>query len=235
MEPTGEAWRAMKQIADVAQSQYRTVEEMVVAAVREAILGGVYKPGEKLRQEQLAQVLGVSRVPVRAGLRQLEAEGLVVFSPHRGATVRSLEPSELEEIYALRILLETFALRSAMERITPEEIEELSAIVDELDSRTEGDDWLELRQRFYRRLYTIAGLHRTADIIAKLRADVGRYWLSLKVVQHEGSAHRVIVDAMRAGDPEKAERWLTEHLTKVSQELQRRVQEQHLAGRRPEA
>lgn len=215
----------MEGIASEATPKYRTVEEMVVAAVREAILSGIYKPGEKLPQEQLAQSLGVSRIPVRAGLRKLEAEGLVVFYPHRGATVRRLEVSEVAEIYDLRILLETFALRSAIDRISSDEVEELSRLADELDQPGEGDDWLELRQQFYRRLYMIAGRPRTADLISKLRADVGRYWLGVRVVEHRKAEHRVIVDAVRARDPKKAEQWLTQHLTKVSAELQRRIAE----------
>lgn len=225
--------RSMEGIASEAASKYRTVEEMVVAAVREAILSGIFKPGEKLPQEQLAQSLGVSRIPVRAGLRKLEAEGLVVFYPHRGATVRMLKRGEVAEIYELRILLETFALRSAVERITPEEVEELSALADELDQPGEGDDWLELRQAFYRRLYTIARRPRTADLIERLRADVGRYWLGVRVVEHGRAEHRVIVDAVRAGDTKAAEEWLTQHLTKVSSELQRRIAELQVEEAQP--
>lgn len=222
--------RSMEGIANEAASKYRTVEEMVVAAVREAIVSGVYKPGEKLPQEQLAQSLGVSRIPVRAGLRKLEAEGLVVFYPHRGATVRRLEVSEVAEIYDMRILLETFALKSAIDRVTPEEVDELTQLADELDQPGEGDDWLELRQEFYRRLYTIADRPRTADLISKLRADVGRYWLGVRVVEHGRAEHRVIVEAVRAGDSKKAEEWLARHLTKVSKELQRRIAELYVSG-----
>lgn len=214
-------------IARSAKSSYRTVEEMVVAAIREAVLSGVYKPGDKLPQEKLAQALGASRIPVRAALRQLEAEGLVVFSPHRGATVRVLQPEDVEEIYELRILLETFALRSAIEQISPEEIDELEGIAQELDRLGEGEEWLRLREHFYSRLYTIAQRPLTAELISKLRADVGRYWLSLRLVGHDSSAHRVIVDAIRDGDTGSAERWLSEHLTRVSEELQKRVRSQN--------
>jgi DNA-binding GntR family transcriptional regulator len=214
---------SLDRIARAARSNYRTVEEMVVAAIREAVLSGIYGPGDKLPQEKLAQALGASRIPVRAALRQLEAEGLVVFSPHRGATVRTLEPSDVQEMYELRILLETFAVRSAIEQITPDEVDELEAIVDDLDRLGEGEEWLKLREHFYSRLYAIAGKPLTAELIAKLRADVGRYWLSLRLVDHSSTTHRVIIDAIRAGDAKEAEAWLAEHLTNVSEELQRRV------------
>ncbi len=212
-------------IAERARSQYRTVEEMVTAAIREAILSGVYGPGEKLPQEHLAGELAVSRIPVRAALKHLEAEGLVVFTPHRGATVRALEAADIEEIYQLRILLETFALRSAIRLVTPEELDVLERIAAELDRVDEGPNWLKLRERFYERLYAIAKRPLTAEIIGKLRADVGRYWLSLRLSDHGSGGHHVIVEAMRAGDSEGAETWLAEHLDEVSRQLQRRVAE----------
>jgi DNA-binding GntR family transcriptional regulator len=217
----------IERIAERVRSHYRTVEEMVTAAIREAVLSGIYGPGEKLPQEHLAESLGVSRIPVRAALKQLEAEGLVVFVPHRGATVRELEATDIAEIYELRILLETFALRSATQLITPEELDELERIAEELDRVDEGPGWLALRERFSDRLYAIAKRPLTAEIIAKLRADVGRYWLSLRLSDHGSGGHRVIVDAMRRRDPEAAESWLTEHLTEVSSELQRRIAEQN--------
>lgn len=222
---------SIDEIARAAQSQYRTVEEMVVAAIREAVLTGIYGPGDKLPQEKLAQALGASRIPVRAALRQLEAEGLVVFSPHRGATVRTLEPADVQEIYELRILLETFAVRSAIDKVSPEEIDELEEIVRELDRLREGQEWLALRERFYSRLYTIAQKPLAAELIAKLRADVGRYWLSLRLVDHSSTTHHVIIDAIRAGDAQHAESWFTEHLTSVSEELQRRVAAQQSVTR----
>lgn len=213
----------IEQIAQRVRSRYRTVEEMVTAAIREAIVSGVYAPREKLPQEHLAEGLGVSRIPVRAALKHLEAEGLVVFVPHRGATVRALEAADIEEIYQLRILLETFALRSAIQLVTPDELDTLERIAEELDGVEEGTEWLALRERFYEQLYAIAKRPLTAEIIGKLRADVGRYWLSLRLSDHGSGGHRVIVEAMRAGDSEAAESWLTEHLNEVSIELQRRI------------
>jgi len=223
--------RSMDEIAARIQSRYHTVEEMAVAAIREAILSGIYTPGQKLRQEELAVALGTSRIPIRAALRQLDAEGLVVFSPHRGAAVRALDPADIEEIYRLRVILETFALRAAIERISPGQLDELSTAADELDVHPEGPHWLQLRQEFYRKLYEAAATPRTTALIFKLRADVGRYWLSLKVLHQKGSEHRIIIDAIRSGNAELAERWLADHLAKVSEELQRRMREPEAPGR----
>src|ERR1044071_2584060 len=86
--------------------QRQTVASMTVAALRERILRGDFPDGEPLRQDALADELGVSRIPVREALRQLEAEGLVAFSPHRGAIVSSLSLEAIEEVFELRSTIE---------------------------------------------------------------------------------------------------------------------------------
>ena len=213
-------------LGDIASQAHRhqlTVEASVTEALRESILAGVFQPGQRLRQQHLARELMVSRVPVAAALRTLEAQGLVMLVPHRGATVRIIEPAEIKETYQLRILLEPFALRTALERITSEEIEELADLAQEIDDSEDGDRAAELTEQLYQRLYTIGDCPLTADIVSRLRANVGRYWLGLRVVPHHHSAHSVIVDAIRAGDSTRAEAWIADHLTKVSTELQRRI------------
>src|SRR5690348_7488229 len=103
-------------VVDHLASGYKTVGQMVYAVVREAITTGAFAPGEWLRQESLAEAIGVSRIPVRTALFQLEKEGLVTFHPHRGARVRTLTPAQIDEIYRLRLLLESHALRLSMAR-----------------------------------------------------------------------------------------------------------------------
>ena len=199
---------------------------MVHHVVREGILGGIYKPGERLPQDRIAEIMGVSRIPVRAALRRLEAEGFVDFVAHKGATVRSLSPKDIAEIYDLRALLETYALRAAASQVTKEELDEFEQLAQRLDGTTDPDDWVEVRQQFYQRLYEIADRPRTTELISKLRADVGRYWLMQRVTEgHEGQSHTIIVEALRDGNPMAAEEWLQDHLTDVSKELQRRVAE----------
>jgi DNA-binding GntR family transcriptional regulator len=216
--------RTLNDLALEARRAYQTVEDMVHHVVREGILGGMYKPGERLPQDRIAEIMGVSRIPVRAALRRLEAEGFVDFVAHRGATVRSLSPKQIAEIYDLRVLLETYALRTAASQITKEELDEFEQLAKQIDETSDADEWVELRTQFYQRLYEIADRPLTTELIAKLRADVGRYWLMQRVTEgHEGQSHAIIVDALRNGSPAAAEQWLQDHLSDVSQELQRRV------------
>ncbi len=199
------------------------MQEAATAAIRDAILAGVFLPGDRLRQEHLARELMVSRVPVAAALRALETEGLVESVPHRGATVRIVEPAEVDEIYRLRVVLESFALRSAVGRITAVEVEELADLAQQSDEAGDGEGALVLTDQLYDRLYTIGNCPLTADIVRRLRANVGRYWRGLRVVPHDHSPHRVLVDAIRSGDSARGEEWIASHLAKVSSELQHRI------------
>lgn len=217
----------MQSIADGLRGRYKTLEELVIEAVRTAILSGVFAPGAKLPQDQIAEDLGVSRIPVRSALRWLESDGLVVFQAHRGATVSTLNPEQVAEIYEIRARLEKFALKSACERVTPQDLAELEALADEMDRAAEADpgEWYTARQRFYRRLYEIGKVPRTAALIDRLRGEVGRYLDRVRAP--DPHSHRVIIEAMRSGDPLSAEEWLDNHLAHVSKSIQETVRAAH--------
>ena len=141
----------LEELAGAAKRSYRTVEEMAYQVIRQGIVSGVFRPGERLPQDAIAKALGVSRIPVRAGLRQLEAEGFVTLLPHRGGTVKALSIDEVRESYELRVLLETHALRVACGRVTPEEISELEALEADVEAAGDPSEWVDKRHAFYRR------------------------------------------------------------------------------------
>jgi DNA-binding GntR family transcriptional regulator len=219
---------SMQAIADSMRGRYRTLEEMVIDAVRKAILDGVFAPGQRLPQDQIAAALDVSRIPVRSALRWLESEGLVVFHPHRGATVSTLTADDVAEIYEIRARLEKFALQAACERVTPQdlaELEQLAEAVDRAHDHANSEDWYQARQTFYRRLYEVARVPRTAQLIDRLRGEVGRYLHRMRASDSHG--HKIIIEAMKSGDPLAAEQWLDEHLSIVSKDIQETVRLAH--------
>lgn len=213
----------LEALASAAQRSYRTVEDMVHEVIREAIVTGAYQPGDRLPQDSIAESIGVSRIPVRAALRSLEAEGFVVLEPHRGATVRALSAAEIAEIYELRALLEAHAIRAIAERITDEELDEVEQLADAMD-RAEGvEAWDVARSEFYGRLYDIAEKPHTAELIRRLRADVGRYWKLRRLSEDHDHGHDVIVKALREGRPEDASAWLEQHFDDLSEKLRRMI------------
>lgn len=219
---------AFRSIIDRHGRQFRTVGDMTYGVIRESILKGVFEPGERLRQDQLAGLIGVSRIPVRSALLQLESEGLITFHPYRGAVVNKLTVDEMREIYELRALLEAHALRKAMGAMTPERVEHLEDLARELNAITDGEEFLDRRMDFFRELY--GGVHqpRAVGMIERLRAEAGRYWLERKVdyVRRPGERdHMQVLGFIRNQDTEGAIHWLQNHLATVCEELVAIMQE----------
>jgi DNA-binding GntR family transcriptional regulator len=199
-------------------SGYRSIGDMVYEVLRQALLSGAFAPGEHLRQEALATAIGVSRLPVRAALLRLDAEGLVEFHPRRGAVVKTLTQAQLTEIYELRNLLECYALRKSMSTMTPERVAGLRRNAEVLDSEEEGEAFLDVRVRFYRELYDADNSPHLVELIEELRSRVGRYLLGWRVSgtrSHHGS-HVTLIEHIERGNLDKAEEWLRKHLREVS-------------------
>src|SRR5205823_3991089 len=112
--------------------------------IREAIVDGRLEPGQRLKEEELARELGISRTPVREALLMLQAENLVVATPNRGATVRVHDAGDLDDLYQLRALLEGHATRRATPRISDEEIESLRESCERFDVLSPEHDLREL-------------------------------------------------------------------------------------------
>ena len=215
----------LQEIAAPSKRFKSTVEDMVVTVLREAISRGVFPPGAKLHQERIATELGVSRIPFRSALRQLEAEDLVSVDPYRGARVRVTTPDELAEIYELRVLLESQALKIVFAKMSQADVDALEVIAVEMDAETDPIMRFDYHQDFYRKLYLISGKARLCELIGRLRLEVSRYWLTLPV----HSDHEVFIKLLRMGDSKKAIKWLTQHLREVSKKLQSLIQEDSVA------
>ncbi|SEE74513.1 GntR family transcriptional regulator [Ruania alba] len=206
----------LEELAARHQTAYRSVGAMVYGLLQEAILNGTLRPGQKLRQETLAEQIGVSRLPVRSALIQLESDGLVEFHDRRGATVRAISPEQAKEVYRIRALLEVDALKQSMKRSTPERIEQLRELAKSADEQNEGADFVEARTKFYSELYDAAQNPITWEMIEQLRLKMGRYVLGWRLVggSHTHS-HEDLVDAFASGDATKASAMLRKHLAEV--------------------
>lgn len=209
---------ALRSIATSVRSAYQTVEDMTQSFIREAIIQGIFPPGQRLNLDAIAGTLGVSRMPVRASLRQLESEGLLTISAYRGATVSVLEPKEIAEIYELRTMLELYLLEHAMPNLDDELLQELRVIVSELEAAEELGLRLDKRNTFYATLYARADRPRALAEVNRLRAAVGRYLLLQRVDVHP--VHDEFFTYLDQRDVERAKTWLAGHLDRVSRKLQ---------------
>jgi DNA-binding GntR family transcriptional regulator len=197
----------------------RPLRQQIAEALQSAILGGELKPGEALVETEIAARLGVSRAPVREALQLLANSGLVETVPYRGTTVRALAANDVEEVYSLRTVLETFALRRAMVRDAPALARELRAICDTMGRHAATSDWAKVSaedEQFHHAIIARAD-HRLLDHVwSELHARV-RQIMALRNLQNDDSMtivynHLPIVEAVEVGELETALRRLADHI-----------------------
>ena len=208
----------LESMADALRRPYQTVEALAHSVQPGAIHQGAIPPGHPQNLDEIASILGISRMPVRASLRQLESEGLLRIHPYRGATVSVLSAEEIAEIYEMRVLVETYLLERAMQRLDEDVLRRLEEKAAELDNVEELGRGLDIRRELYQLLYEQAGRPRALDLANQLRGSVGRYLLLQRV--DPGHGHEVFLQRIHDGDVEGAKQWLSSHLMKVSQALQ---------------
>lgn len=196
-----------------------TTPDLIAETLREEILRGEVAPGQALRQEELAERFGVSRLPVRDALLRLEAQGLVHVYPNRGAFVISLSADEVTEIYEMRLLLEGDMIERAVPRMTPESWRRIDAAHAEATRTAGGPEWIEGDWRFHRALYEPAARPRQLATIETLRSTVARYSSghdALPTRTPEWLAdHDAILEACRARAAVAAKQRLVQHLKRA--------------------
>lgn len=199
----------------------RSLADDVVDRLREAIFHGRFKPGESLREEQLATMLDVSRGPIREALVQLEREGLVIVRRHRGATVARLSRSDLEDVYSLRLALERLAMQRAAQFATEQDFAALEEVLKGFDialSRGPSEKEIaELDVRFHDLIYKAARHQRLYDCWANLRSQIYILLLSRNVANQDFrditlKSHTELLDALRSRDENRATAEIEEHL-----------------------
>ncbi len=214
----------VRAIIESARDTNVTAQELVLSSLRDAVLAGVFEPGARLRQEELADIFQTSRIPVREALRALEYEGLVRSEPHRGFTVTRLDADEVEEVYDLRILLESHAVRLALPLLTDEDLADLEDLFAQVRNAPSPDEGLAAREAFYTRLYSVSGRPRLVGLIIRLRQEVARA-LRWPTIQHSPSIHEQFFEAVRTGDAERAVAQLSAHYRRVAALIRRHLRE----------
>lgn len=203
----------------------QTAHGYVHAALREAILDGSLSAGTRLIQAELAAQLDVSNTPVREALRDLAAEGLVVFDPHRGSRVRTLCIDEVRELYDMRIALEPLMVRRVMAVITPEQLDRAESLCRKLSKTTNLSTWSELNRQFHSLLALPDDSCRLATVLGGLRDSALMYVaLSLGANQNRitesNIEHAQLVEYYRARDAKGAIAMTIRHLRATLADLE---------------
>jgi DNA-binding GntR family transcriptional regulator len=203
-------------MAKTVVAEKRSTPDLVRDQLRQAILAGEFLAGEQLRQEELAERFGISRVPVREALRQLESEGLVELLPNRGAVVSAPSLADINELLEIRIGLECRALRLAIPNMIHADFEYAQQILDTYNEQDDPRRWSEMNGLFHATLYAPCNLPRMIQMIdsnynqislfvrSQISASTGK-----EMPQRE---HAEILAACRAGEVDRAVRLLEEHI-----------------------
>jgi DNA-binding GntR family transcriptional regulator len=204
----------------------QTVATLTLEAIRERILRGEYAEGTPLRQDAIASELGVSRIPVREALRQLEAEGLVTFVPHSGAVVSTLSLEEIRELFDLRALIEVDLLRRAIDVIEEQDLRRADEILDRYEVALRDGDigaWGPLNWEFHSTLYLPGKQPLTMGVVQNLHNHCDRYLrMQLALTHGETRAneeHRSILKAVREQDTAHACSQLDAHIRGAGRSL----------------
>jgi DNA-binding GntR family transcriptional regulator len=214
----------LAKLIDARQPRFRTATEYVESTLKEAILTGALPGGTPLRQEDLAAEFGLSRMPIREALRQLEAQALVDFYPHRGAVVTEISAAEGADNYAIRGALEPAALRLSVPNLTTDDLKRAREIVDEMDAESGQAQLGELNRRFHMTLYSRAGRPRLLTLVDQHLAAADRFLrfhLAAMGRNHlSQEEHRGMIDACSARDANEACAILTQHIETAARNLQ---------------
>jgi DNA-binding GntR family transcriptional regulator len=207
----------------------RTASEVVAESLRSAIRSGRLADGSELNQVALAEHFGVSRVPVREAMRQLQAEGWITARPHHRAVVHALSRERILEILELRALLETHLMAKAIPKVDEARLSKLERICDQMDRQTDHQRWLEANRAFHRELYEDSGAETTIELVEQLSAQVERYVRDRGkgVVRGDeaGEEHRAILAAVRERDSRTATRLIGAHIEHTRQLIVARLEE----------
>lgn len=199
----------------------------IAGEIREAILAGAYAPGSRIRQEDLADRYGASRVPVREALRMLEAEGLLTLVANTGAWVAKLTLADCEELYRIRERIEPLLLAYSVPALDPATIDRLAQLAEEMETAADVEHFLALDREFHLSSYAAADTVVLGELVFGLWNRTQHYRRAFTgVFRSEGERsahhdHHLLVAAFRRGDVEEAERTLAAHIRRTRIELAR--------------
>ena len=198
---------------------YLPLRDVVYNTLREAILKGELKPGERLMELQLASKLGVSRTPIREAIRMLELEGLAVTIPRKGAEVAKMTVKDMEDVLEVREALDELAAKIACNKITEEQLQALSQVKDAFEESTKTTDIKQIAmydEKFHDVIYESTGNVRLVNLLNNLREQIYRYRVeylkNVEVYPRLIEEHETILKALQDRNQELVVEAMRDHV-----------------------
>jgi DNA-binding GntR family transcriptional regulator len=212
---------------DSAETVESVASLRIADALRRAIIAGEFAPGERIRQEVIAEQFGASRLPVREALRILQSDGLVSIVANSGAWVSKLDAKECSESYEIRERIEPLLLRESMPELSEDDIAVMRGLAEQMHDGADVETFLRLDREFHLMSYAKAETVLLSSLVERLWNTTQHYrraftvlaWArvtSRDVVHYE---HFLLVEAIERGDAEDAQRVLGGHIRRTRLEL----------------
>lgn len=226
-----------EKLSPIRLEGYQPLRDMVFDVLMSAIMQGQLSPGERLLEVQLADEMGVSRTPVREAIRRLELEGFVVIVPRKGAYVAGLSINDVEEVYEIRTVLETLAVRLAAQRMQPADYAQLDELAEKMCATwQEGnvDNWVSLDASFHELLYKFSRNERLVSMMSNIMEQLSRYRIislaNVEVRHNSLSEHQDLIEALKRHDSEAAAAAVEKHIENTKQSLVNMLKEKFAAA-----
>ena len=214
-------------------NEYLPLRDVVFKTLREAILRGDLKPGERLMELQLAAKLGVSRTPIREAIRMLEQEGLAVTTPRKGAEVAKMTLKDMEDVLEIRDALDELAVRIACQKITDEQLKQLEDVKELFEKNTQTNNVKNIAEAdvsFHDVIYEATGNPKLVTLLNNLREQVYRYRVEYikdpKNYPTLIAEHEAILDSLKNRDVKNAVEAMHVHVANQAEAVKMVIQEQ---------
>lgn len=206
-----------------------SLTDEIADIIRERILNGEYAIGEKIKENQIATELRVSRTPIREAFKILEDEGLLDYIPNRGCFAKGFTQQDIDDIYSVRKALERIAVERSVKRIKPEEIQKLTDKCDLMDFYTKKKDVekvLEINAEFHDIIYNATGSRFIAQVLRSYKEYIEKtrksFFYDNESLEEILAEHRALVEAIASGDVEGSVAAIDYHLLKSQERAHRR-------------
>lgn len=194
-----------------------TIPQKIARILRDAIIQGKFKPGERLIQDELSKSLGVSRMPIREAFKQLESEGYVTLEPHKGAVVKEFTFQELEEIYLLRSKLEPLAVKESLKSIDDKTISQMEEYHEQMKNSSSIHEFVDLNIKFHHSLIKDCQFEKLNMIIQSLWTGFPQQTPHLlpNQIQSSIAEHEEMINAIKQGNIDGACSLVEKHIIRA--------------------
>ena len=215
------------------KNQQKYLRDHIFEEIQQAIYSGKLSSEERLTESKIAKKLGVSRTPVREALYRLASLGLIKMIPHRGFIISQWSLKEIEDVLDLRIVLESFAIKLAIERIQPKEIEEFKELIKQMEEAVLNKDNIRassLNTLFHDKIITSSNNMALLEVIEPIKSKIYHFRIMSIYSEHRleesFKEHKDILNTIIAKDIKSAQKLITEHIKKVGLTIKQKLKDE---------